>query len=158
MVFHCVGCSVCRSAIPGCGQNPTTQRCPCCTNGDKGKGDIYSCDLWWWWWWWWWWWPLPKWGQWEIFIAATWGKHQRRWINETCKTTSYENRFRGKRFTTIGGLANHTKYVSTLLLIVVLSRRTLKHFRFFWYPDAVNQFKHGNIQVKNPSWFMIISK
>ena len=36
--------------------------------------------------------PLYKWGQWgvaDIFIAATWGRDQRRWMSKTCKTTSY---------------------------------------------------------------------
>ena len=35
---------------------------------------------------------LYKWGQWgvaDIFIAATWGRDQRRWMSKTCKTTSY---------------------------------------------------------------------
>ena len=36
--------------------------------------------------------PLYKWGQWgvaDIFIAATWGRDQRRWMSKTCKTTFY---------------------------------------------------------------------
>ena len=53
-----------RSAISGVGQNLTAQQCLCpCTNG--GQRGI------------------------DIFIAATWGRHQRRWMSKTCKTTSY---------------------------------------------------------------------
>ena len=63
MVLKCV-VSERRSAISGVGQNLTAQQCLCpCTNG--GQRGI------------------------DIFIAATWGRHQRRWMSKTCKTTSY---------------------------------------------------------------------